>query len=440
MTESRAFDLKATWPEGSRIGEEDVADIVIRANGEVLTRLVDVVNDETRDFIRAPAVTLALWFADKWWRLRFEPYPQTLVPPSDWRRCHELTAVSGGIRWPPLMFYGTGERVVVAPRAGIADVPGPVRYLNLVVASIDGESYENQLDGFFDTIIDRCASATDGHALSIVLSDLRREREYPGTAAWRRLEAQLGYDVDAAPDELMEQFALLREQIGEVAVTEAAMSAPGQRSAAFLREALLAAEESEVEIDRRVAREFELVNRRPAAIMSAWQLAEGVASELRSHIGIRRGPIRGAAFADILCQQWEVLKDARATARHLPYAAVASRTGDRERFAMKSDRSAAHRRFELARALGDAAWDANAGFAPVSDAKTDRQKFQRAFAQSFLCPFDDLLEFMDTRTPGPSDILAAARHFHVTEGVVRTVLVNKHVLPRETLEDRLEVA
>lgn len=102
--------------------------------------------------------------------------------------------------------------------------------------------------------------------------------------------------------------------------------------------------------------------------------------------------------------------------------------------------SARPRRFELARAIGEAAWDSRAIFAPLSRAKTDRQKFQRAFAQSLLCPFDDLMAYINTPNPTDRDVVEAAEYFHVSDGVVRTVLVNKEVLPRERLEDRLEAA
>src|SRR5262249_15611580 len=117
---------------------------------------------------------------------------------------------------------------------------------------------------------------------------------------------------------------------------------------------------------------------------------------------------------------------------------IAKNSAGKDRIALQSKYRG--QRFELARALGEAAWDSAAPFAPLSRAKTDRQKFQRAFAQSLLCPFDDLISYINTSNPTDRDINAAGKHFHVSENVVRTILVNKEVLPRERLEDRLEAA
>ena len=97
------------------------------------------------------------------------------------------------------------------------------------------------------------------------------------------------------------------------------------------------------------------------------------------------------------------------------------------------------RRFELCRALGDTLWASADILGPLAKTSTVRQKFQRAFAQSLLCPFEELQEVLDTDCPD-DDIAAAARHFHVAERVVQTVLVNKQVVERGRFTDLLEAA
>jgi hypothetical protein len=64
---------------------------------------------------------------------------------------------------------------------------------------------------------------------------------------------------------------------------------------------------------------------------------------------------------------------------------------------------------------------------------TGRQKFQRAFAQSLLCPFDDLMAYLGDEEITDGAMSSAARHFHVSERLVRSVLVNKRRLPRHRL-------
>jgi hypothetical protein len=92
------------------------------------------------------------------------------------------------------------------------------------------------------------------------------------------------------------------------------------------------------------------------------------------------------------------------------------------------------RRFELCRLVADAAeFGEDERLLPATVAKTSRQKFQRAFAQEFLCPVEALIEALGTSHPEEDEIEAAARHFEVSPLLVRTMLVNNKVLPRDEL-------
>ncbi len=64
---------------------------------------------------------------------------------------------------------------------------------------------------------------------------------------------------------------------------------------------------------------------------------------------------------------------------------------------------------------------------------TARQRFQRAFAQSLLCPFEALRNFLGSNAPEDEDIAAAAGHFHVDPSVVRSLLANKSIIARASL-------
>jgi hypothetical protein len=173
-------------------------------------------------------------------------------------------------------------------------------------------------------------------------------------------------------------------------------------------------------------------------LVSPWQLGEFAAHKVRDVIGMQEGPILGHAFADVLHIRWEDLKAAPATARKLEFAARLKHR-ERSRLALQMN-TAVDRRFELSRMIGDAIWSRKENFGVVSRAKTERQKFQRAFAQSLLCPFSELRKRIDLSCPTEEQIDSAGRYFHVRPSVVRTLLVNKGVLPRETLAERLEAA
>ena len=98
------------------------------------------------------------------------------------------------------------------------------------------------------------------------------------------------------------------------------------------------------------------------------------------------------------------------------------------------------KRFELCRVLGDVIWSENDSLGLISSAKSARQKFQRAFAQSFLCPFRDLLDYVGNDSPTPDDVTAAAQWFRVSEHLVRSTPVNKGVIDRQQFERLIATA
>lgn len=437
MIKSR-FHIEVDWPRTPAAEERDSAQMNIRVGDHVLTQLADVRTNALRDYLRASAVTLALWFADNWWRLRWESLPDNRRPSADWRLRHELTSAPGGTTWPPLMIYGTGARVVLSPIFGANLSSGPVRYLDLnVVHALDGRNYEAGLDVFFEDVLNKCAKAQDGGALGLLIAELRDERGDPEQSAWRRLEARLGYDADDAPPELIESLAELENDLGEGAIEEAATAAPGRKASLILNKAIEASQASSIELDLSIAEEVPLDILTPGGI--PWRLGEEAARALRMRVGLPAGPLPNADLAQLLTASWSILKTAPATAQRLPYAARLH-TNDRTSRAALQTKAAIDRRFELARIIGDEVWARQDRFGVIGRAKTERQKFQRAFAQSLLCPFSDLRRHVDIASPTEEQISHAARVFEVRPSVIQTLLVNKGVLPRETLEDRLEAA
>jgi hypothetical protein len=93
----------------------------------------------------------------------------------------------------------------------------------------------------------------------------------------------------------------------------------------------------------------------------------------------------------------------------------------------------------LACVLGDAIWDPS-DFGVISKAKTDRQKFQRAFAQNFLAPYADVRRHIDPSGPTRDQIDNAARLFHVHPHVIDRLLRIEGVIQDQTFEERLEMA
>ena len=73
---------------------------------------------------------------------------------------------------------------------------------------------------------------------------------------------------------------------------------------------------------------------------------------------------------------------------------------------------------------------------PITDAGTALQKFTRAFAQEFLCPWAELKSFVEEEGTSDDVIARAADHYDVSERLVETALVNHHMMSRDRLETR----
>jgi hypothetical protein len=433
MTASSYFKFSTAWPKGS----DDVAEISLRVGHRVISRIADTEKQTVRDYFRASSTGLALWLADNWWRLRWETIRDFRFPSVDWRLRHELNSASGGTLWPPVMIFSVGDRIAFAPSVGKKTVDGPQSYFDFKVGMVAADEYEAELDRLFEAVLGHCARTVDGKALKTLLEQITTERQDPEFAAWRRLEACLGFDPDAAPDEVVDALVKLDEVVGEDGVEEAAHAQPGVSSAQSLSLAIEATRESEVEVDLSLADSLKRDWNLPS-YASPWQMAEAAATELRSVIGVPRGLLRHEVFEDVFKARWDDLKSATATARKLPYGA---RIGGekKSRVALQTMKSY-DRRFELARQFGDAVWQKDAGFGIISRSKTDRQRFQRAFAHGLLCPFDDLQRVLDVNDPTPEAMQAAARRFGVHQSVVRNQLVYKGYLPFENTNEEAEAA
>lgn len=433
MTVQNFFTFSASWPKDS----SDVAEISLRVGDRIISRIADTEKHTVRDSFRASSTSLAFWFADNWWRLRWETINPSGFPPVDWRLRHELNSASGGALWPPVMIYSVGDRISFSPSVGKKAINGPQSYFPFNVGMVPASEYEAQLDSFFSAAISHCAQSEDVNGLTSLLRQITTERSDSELAAWRRLEACLGFDPDAAPDEVIYALVALEDVAGEDGVEEAAHAQPGTNAAHSLSLAIEASRESSVEVDLSLAAVLKLSGHFPNN-GSPSEMAESAATELRSILGIKRGPLKKAAFEDLFKSRWAALKNASATARELPYGA--SLRGEKNTRLALQTINPTLRRFELARQFGDAVWRKSSSFGIVSRSKSDRQKFQRAFAHNFLCPFEDLQQVIDVNDPKSEDISAAAKDFDVHPTVVHNQLVYRGYLPFNNADEEAEAA
>ncbi len=405
--------------------------VAVFAHDQCLTRLMRPGSSHVDDYLRAPPIALSFWLVDNWWRLRWEAVPPIGMTP-EWRLAHEMSSIGGGYVWPRLSIWGAGERVGLASKSDPPGITGPVRYIVDALMFVSVSNFEHGVDALLAEVLERqLADADELRALRSQFDALNSERHDSNVAAWRRVEARLGFDPDGASDSLIEEILELAKRYGKGGIEEAVSAAPGPEAGNSLRRQIEVARASRIHCNMKSA----LANSPPIVKgrgVSPWRLAEAAAKRLRDKLQLDTGPIRNSDLSDVLGTTAATVS-ASGSAMEIPYSLrLGPPASGPVSVALRNVRPQ-DRRFDLVRVLGDAIWARQDMLGPVGESKTDRQMFQRAFAQSFLCPFQDLRDFLATNHPSDGDISAAARHFAVSERVIRSLLVNKRVIPRGRL-------
>ena len=429
------FQIDYSWlsrTHGDEVERVTLADIGIFVGDSCATTLEDVLAKTVRSSARLSAVRLAEWFAVNWWRLRWELPSNTL----SWKMSHKVGNAGGGYVWPDLSFSSDWETIQVSARPTEGWEGEPIRYLKSFDTRISVVAFEKGVDNFIDGTIARLSS-TLGTAteLSDLWLQIAHERRDPELSESRKLEACMGYDPDEAADGLIRGLRDVQDRYGREAVREVAAVS---RSQALTHMQTLwenaAGGDSVVQVD-----DFQNVRQRIVAQTNAfdvpWRRARRAAQIARDSWRLR-GKVKTRTLSEIFnISERDIL---HGNADVSPPLTAGMRRDDNPGtyHIWLNRRHPTARRFAFARLLADhLAIPDNERLLPATDSKTSRQKFQRAFAQEFLCPFDDLKTRFDADTPTEDEIEDAADYFDVSPRLVETALVNNGMLDRDTLDD-----
>ena len=427
-------DFEILIEEGQADGRTEPRRLSIRLGHSFLTRLVRRGSNEPDDWLEAPPVPLAFWFIDNWWRIRWEPAPYTDLN-AEWGLAHHLSSVGAGYHWPNVSIWGEGSRVGVAVHTDASNLKPSLKFVAQPQLNyVPSLTVEDVIDRFVTDVLKRVGDTSDG--LEAEYRQLQSERDDPTVAVWRKLEAMLGFDPDDAPDGLVGGLEALTRRYGSDPLQEAALAHQGEEATSTLKNCIEAAESSNVLVRAPFA--FDTIKVDRASLQPPWLLAVDAANQLRHWLSVPPGPIRNTRLSKIVGTNIDYLKTKRRSTFNIPYALrLRHETGSR--VALRSTWSHL-RRYELCRSLGDIIWSRDDAMGPLSAAKSERQKFQRAFAQGFLCPFADLQAYINIDKPGDDDIHAAARHFHVSERLIEATLISNHVIDRGSFEQMVDAA
>lgn len=426
------FSIDCRWkPALYEIPEvrETSAMLKIILGSKVVTQNKDIWSQTVSDEARLSSYPLALWFASSWWRLLWEPLPVSSTPNHSWRMAHELAASGQGYVWPRMLFASDGELIQIWAVKSKPDSVAAVRYLVDANHIIQSAEFERVLDEFINHVIARLDTAgIQNTPLHDVWREVTEERRDDGIAAYRRLEAMLGFDPDECPEHLHDQLSGLIPQIGDHAVAEIAPVCASPQPDEKLRNIIEFAKseglEARVDIpDQGISEET-----------VPWRRGRNLARKVRAWMGLESDLLDNRQLYELLGLSEKQALNAP-THSHPPLGMSIRHNKKSKILLSKHHTYDQNRRFELSRHLADhLIADKNDVWLPVARTKTARQKIQRAFAAELLCPIQALEAYLDGNFSMDA-VEDASEHFGVSYRAAQTQLVNNGLLSPTILSE-----
>ena len=430
---SNSFAIDFEWLERYTPDEAErltFADIKMSIGGVIITELEDINAKTIRPAARLSAYAMAVWLLGNWWRLVREPERNLS---ESWEMSHRLGAIGQGFLWPDLSFNSDGSALLLRMNATPPSSRQMVRYLNGICEFVPLAAFEATILSFADAVIDRLHSMG---CKTSQLQDLREniieERSNPSSVRWREMEALLGYDPDEAPEELMTTLLAQGELSGYDAVTE--VLAQSTTDTPEILDALFRNVRGHTEpMLVPDTKTLKAENTRIDPSLLPWERAAVAARAARKHWALPDGPVSNRQLIDLFSLSNDMFTNNHRAESPIT---VGFRNGMPDRLDVCLNTSyPTNHRFALLRLVGDRLYSPDTDtFLPVTTVKTARQKFQRAYAQEFLCPSDALKDFVGEDF-GEEKLDEAAHYFNVSTRLIETTLVNKGYIDRGSLFD-----
>jgi hypothetical protein len=427
-----SFDIDVQWMSSNEsVPEirETSALLRLSVNNRLATRAEDDWSKSVRPSVHLSAYPLALWFVDSWWRLRWEPSFDAKRRDNEfWKMAHEMPAAGSGYIWPPLRFESDGERVRANCSPGSSLSSEPIRYLEHFDTSISACAFERAIDNFVPLVIARLdTQGIHDTALHYMWSELVDDRRTPESVEYRRIEARLGFEPDDAPNSLVDGLLRIIPQVGADAISELAPVCSGRDPQATFASIERLAEEPGIESKVPV----ELLTSFTSYSTSNYRIpgdrGRAIARYVRSELSLGLEPLSDDRFSEILGLPRGTLTKRNEQDKPL---GLAVRNGNPNSVKLIFRRKArTSRRFEAARFLADEIMmPFEERWLPATDAKTARQKTQRAFAAELLCPIDALTEYLESDYSSDDAINEAGEYFGISSLAIRSHLANNGLI------------
>ncbi|AXL70959.1 hypothetical protein I5I57_11540 [Pseudomonas aeruginosa] len=411
--------------------------LAIHLDAFCLTRNEDVWSRTVRDKVLVSAYPLALWLASSWWRLNFEPLPRMgTKPPLDWRMAHELGAANHGYVWPRVIFAPDGEIVNVWAEPIRLDGQS-IQYLYGLEtpSAVKLDNFQRKIAGFVESVLSRLDALGHGRTdLAELWSFIREDSENPEVMRLRILEAQMGYDPEECPQDIIAKALSLQRETGLSAMSELApVFGRRDRDDTGLEGIISLASQNGILGRPQVsAEDIQLASFSGAP----WQRGVDAARKLRAKLGNTDEPIKNAVLFDLLGITEGQVSSWESPDRNIVAVAKPVKTGELNYLPRK--KHPLSRRFEFARMIGEVLDQprGNDNWLVSTDIATAKQKRQRAFAAELLCPIHSLTDYLNGDY-SESSLEDAAEYFNVSDKIVESSLANYGYLDISSAEPKV---
>lgn len=414
---------------GNQEEKATFADLSITVSGLLASEVEDRLAKTVRDTFRTSAYQLAYWFAENWWRLRWEPERET----NDWQMSHDLCSIGGGYIWPNISLFCDGEFISVKSTRSQPNKTEPIRFLADFLTIVPANSFFRDLDFFIAAIIERLTQRNlPNTKLHQLWAEVVAERSDPEATKWRKKEAILGLDPDSGPPEIIEGLNANGLTLGNDAVEEIAAAKTIETLATIdhIHQQVKASPYS-IRIPDFSHLRLEVLQGIKMDSLP-WEKGETVALIIRKNLGLGDAPVYNTKLGDIFSVPASIIDTSSDTVTAEMAAGYRVNQSTDQMNVFLNRRPKTSRRFALMRLIGDhLMFNNDDRLLPATDTKTARQKFQRAFAQEFLCPFESLNTFLENKPLTDDSFEEAAVYYDVSPLLVKTTLRNKGVLERD---------
>ena len=426
------FEFEWLAPQSAR-GEElraTRARLAMRVCGEVVTRVEDDQTDTFRDGVYLPLYPLAEWLASNWWFLFHEiGHPGK----SDYRKRHSLCYAREGYALPNLLLQPYGS-VVEIHWSPIRYAYSKLAFLPRGMKTVTTETLQADLTQFIEAVLHRLESQ------GVVDTPLAQEwseiqRLDPDEVDFCQAAATLGLDPFSLDDAFQNILVEAGNKIPKELLLDFCTTTLPQSFRSDLDWLMNTIEKIRPQVWRKDT--LPRMRGKPLRIPGTeapWDSGYQLAREVREMFGIRDTVHAFRSLTDILETLGVGLDGDRQsiTIEGMPIANLKGIAGaDAEgnaKFAFPPV-SEPSRKFLFCRGLAEYLTTSGAGTLLITEASSQRQRINRAFAAEFLAPAEDLGSRIQGRTVTETWIEALAEEFFVSPYLIEHQITNHKLAP-----------